>query len=576
MDWKDAAVAELMDLLRGHPLAMRVVLTKLEKKSANELTAGLGSLFQSAKREGLTEEEAAVFAALRFATDAMPAEWKPLLLPLSLHEGFVRADFYRLMVKQADPSQTETNIDDFFIALVRFGLLQDFGDEIYGIHPLLTGFIQGAGTFAFSESEKCRWETAFVEVMTRLASGITGDPSHEQASPLFYYGRNFRVALGIARTMGMASHCAYLTQLMASVAINTCQFATARKHLTELLEYYLSIGHIDGQAAAYHMLGHVSSQQHDFESANTFLQKGLELNTKSGSELRMAKNCHELGIVAAMRRDTSTAEAWYLKSLEISERLGADSGTCRTCHQLGQLAFARHDLDSATSWFHRSLAAWERLRDRYGMGGAYHHLGLVAEARGLHDQAEAWFRKGLAIAQDLHAMDRMIPAFHHLGRIAFERRDFSDATMWFHREMESAELHNDTRSVACAYHHLGMVALEEGDFILAEGWYGKSIELAERLGSKADVAMNWHEIGILAERQMQWVESYHWFIKAIGIFIEESDERANMVAASLLRTYRSCPAKMRPNLQKLGRESGLPDEFLQHLDTPLQDPPIEC
>src|SRR5262249_29841726 len=82
---KDAAVARLMDELRGHPLAMRVVLTRLEDQSVTQLTAALGTNFQALRLNTQDENEARVFATLRFATEALPGEWQPLLIPLSLH-----------------------------------------------------------------------------------------------------------------------------------------------------------------------------------------------------------------------------------------------------------------------------------------------------------------------------------------------------------------------------------------------------------------------------------------------------------------------------------------------------------
>ncbi|HEY1188027.1 MAG TPA: CHAT domain-containing protein, partial [Gemmata sp.] len=87
LDRKAPAVSELMTLLRGHPLAMRVVLSKLARRSAAELTNALGANFAQLVPRATDEAEALVFATLQFATEALPAPWQPLLIPLALHEG---------------------------------------------------------------------------------------------------------------------------------------------------------------------------------------------------------------------------------------------------------------------------------------------------------------------------------------------------------------------------------------------------------------------------------------------------------------------------------------------------------
>jgi len=71
--------------------------------------------------------QARLFAALDFATEALPAEWQPLLVPLALHERFVQAEVLELMAQQADNRFDRAAIDRFMNTLEIAGLLRAVG-----------------------------------------------------------------------------------------------------------------------------------------------------------------------------------------------------------------------------------------------------------------------------------------------------------------------------------------------------------------------------------------------------------------------------------------------------------------
>ena len=81
-----------MDLLGGHPLAMRVILPRLANTKAAELIQALQSNLTALGPSGDPAQDR-LFATLRFAEQSLPEELRPLLVPLALHERFVTADY---------------------------------------------------------------------------------------------------------------------------------------------------------------------------------------------------------------------------------------------------------------------------------------------------------------------------------------------------------------------------------------------------------------------------------------------------------------------------------------------------
>src|SRR5262249_15579169 len=149
-----------MKLLNGHPLAMRVVLPRLENRTAAELVTALQSNFEALKLNTADELEARLYATLRLATDALPAEWQPLLIPLALHEGFVDGVLLECMAKLVDDDLARPSIDGFLQALADGGLLRDCGQAVYEMHPALTSHLRSVGKANPNAAEE-PWTRAF-------------------------------------------------------------------------------------------------------------------------------------------------------------------------------------------------------------------------------------------------------------------------------------------------------------------------------------------------------------------------------------------------------------------------------
>ena len=177
-DWK-----ELMDLLEGHPLAMRVVLPRLQKHSPRRLM----ELIESNLAEFASEdqESAKLFATLGFARDGLPLELQPLLIPLALHERFVHGDMLEDMARQLDAAFDGGRIDRLTGALGVAGLVRDRGNRIYEMHPALSRFLRLGVLDRTADESRDAWCRAFVDVLGTIADKYPAKQLHEQR-PVFH------------------------------------------------------------------------------------------------------------------------------------------------------------------------------------------------------------------------------------------------------------------------------------------------------------------------------------------------------------------------------------------------------
>ncbi|MBN9121049.1 MAG: CHAT domain-containing protein [Planctomycetes bacterium] len=265
VDRTQSEVAKLLDLLRGHPLAMRVLLTRLEKESAAQLTARLEANFVAARSGAADESETRLFATLRFATDALPAAWQPLLVPLSLHDGYVVESLLTEMAKRAAPEMPAAAVGECLGALTHAGLLRSVGPGVYELHPLLTSYLRSAVARATGAGDD--WGRAFVGVLAGVADSLTPRPLHKQRGPFGVLEGNFHSARRKAERLALGVEYCALTQTLATFALNTHRLSQAAALFADLAGWNERLGREGLQAGAYHQLGIVAQERRDLAGA---------------------------------------------------------------------------------------------------------------------------------------------------------------------------------------------------------------------------------------------------------------------------------------------------------------------
>ena len=296
------AYQTLMDKLNGHPLAMRVVLLKLDEIPVNHLLREFNEGFDESEPDRVI---ACAEAALRLLESSYPPEYTAVLQFISLHQRYVQLNTLVDMMKNSDLVTGKITIKGCITVLEHAGLLCLQKKDIYTIHPTLNEYLRRhhpAETAVLS---------AFVDLMGHFSDHLAPKELTVQRAPFYIHDANFHYALFLAKMLNMDGHVVALTQSLAVFALNSRDFEGAVRLFESLVGHY--------------------SQHND--------------------DLGLASSYHQLARIAQERRDLVLAEQWYRRSLTIKEKLGDKRGAANTYAQLGTLARSQQHWLEAAQWY---------------------------------------------------------------------------------------------------------------------------------------------------------------------------------------------------------------------------------
>ncbi len=278
------ALREMIEALGGHPLSMRAVLPKLRDRPASELTAALRNNAEGLRSSNADEAEVRLFAMLKLAKDDLPEEWWPLLVGLSLHEGFVDTAHLEAMARQVDAGCTRGTVDAFLGALAAGGLLRDHGHAVFEMHPALSGFLRTTLPEEGPQRQAAAWGSAFVAIMSSAADQVVLLQAHQQRGMVQWHLANFQTARRAAQDTGMHTNYSVLTQALAMFAFNWRDYRTAWELYLALADHSQQREEAAWASGAYHQLGMVAWEQRDFAAARQWYLKSLTVKEQQGDE----------------------------------------------------------------------------------------------------------------------------------------------------------------------------------------------------------------------------------------------------------------------------------------------------
>lgn len=479
IDRGDKGLVELMNLLDGHPLGMRVVLPRLEKQRAGDLCEALRHNLDALGGEN-DEALKKLYATLRLVEDVLPEELNPLLVPLGLHERFVNEKDLLGMASFADSRWNQDKVAQFLQVLVRAGLLRRLGALLYEQHPALMAYLQTRTAERTSQETRTSWTRAFVDSMGNLADDLLKLPRLDGGILVKAYASNLHRAFKEAEHLQMKNDQAALAHLLAEHANSSSE---ARRLFCKLASICRELGMRENEIAAYNMLAGVEERAQDFAAAESWYQEALSLATTQDDKRYESMTYHNLAIMSERKHDLAAAESWADKALRVSTQA----------------------------------------MDLEGIARAHGTLATVARRRGDFFTAEEYCLKCAQFAIDTKSYILEAETYFSLALLLELKQDFSASRAWCKKSMKARQAGRLSPNFSHEYNLMGVLSLHEGQLEDAERWFKECVTLKELAGDDRGAANTYQELGVLAARKGSVEDASMWIIKAAAIFSRHQD-----------------------------------------------------
>lgn len=471
----DSEYELLINKLQGNPLAIRIILLKLEQHSPSLLLAKLNSSTNSGNNDASGIEH--LMHVLDIFDIELDEEFAPILRLIGLHEQFVLANCVNMMLDKI--GEYADKVDACFDMLTRAGLCRmAFLVNGYKIHPAVR--INLAHRHPASEAEK----RIFVDCMRWLCGQYQSKHLHEQRLVFEQFEINFRNALELARELDLKASELFLIQGLALYAQNARHYDEATRLYEFLAKLSIEYKAIDFEAAAYHQLGIVAGFCHNYDVAENRYKQSLAIRLEHGDESGASAIYFQLGISAYEQRNFDDAEKWYRQSLSISIKLNDLYRMAAAYHELGTVADKRLDFDIAEDWYRKSLEISLSQGDEHSASLTFHELGVVAENRKDFRSAVALYEKSLAINLKLGYEYDTADNYEALGIVALKCGIFNDAERLLKNALTIRLKYGDEHGVANTYMHLSELAYVHKDFNSATGFIMTALQIFRKHNNK--------------------------------------------------------------------------------------------
>jgi tetratricopeptide (TPR) repeat protein len=541
---------ELLKLLGGHPLSLRVVLRHLKSQTPVQLIEALRrglDTFQGAEEEG-REKSLAVSLDYSFANLSARAR---LHLPfLGLFSERVVASLLPDFSASPDSDWGQAYRAVFgenlqasdWIGLLNeataAGILEDLGGNIYKIHPALPWYLRQQLDKMGSQEVISNLEKKLLDFYARLAYKYDRELIGNAKLASFVLRveePNLLQQLRLAEQQQDWAYAQVILQALGQVYQRwgrEPEFKSLRERALNQIGIQLAEVKAKGRYAFIFWMqlrgidANEALKSADLETARAVYQELLDeltaLNDPSVND-GIANFNHNLGIVAYEQRRFDDAIAFYHKALQIFEDAKDFYSAARDYHEIGVVACEQRRFDDAIAFYQKALQIKEDAGDFYSAAVEYHHLGIVAYEQRRFDDAIAFYHKALQIFEDAGDFYSAAKQYHELGIVAYKQRRFDDAIAFHHKALQIREDAGDSYKAANQYHQLGIVAQEQRRFDDAIAFYHKALQIFEDVGDFYSAAMDYHHLGIVAKMQRRLDDAIAFYNKALQIYEDAGD-----------------------------------------------------
>jgi len=454
-----SAIAELVELCAGLPLAIRIIAERISRDDAERITEIISELRDhNARLDALDsgEDDADLRTVFSYSYRALDADAARLFRLLALYPG---RDSFSLHAAAALSGLTPRHARDVLDRLVTAHLLEQPTATRYRFHDLLHEYSLERATDDELPGERAaaveRLLSWFLHTASRAQERLRPNPDPElpQVSPgvaplefddytdaLSWFDDEWP---GLYASIRLALHQDAATTAVA-ILWRLRNYLSIRAHwreCTEICEAARDLGDPQSRAQVMCLLGLAHFQEHRYAESLAACHQGLELITQSPDAPVRLNLLSLIGLIHMYRGDAAEAVRWLLVALDHPM-----ADTAPILQNLGGAYGMLNQFDRALTYSERALEQHEQRGERADVARSLCNLAEAHLSLGDHDPAIQYCRRAVAVCQEIDNREGEATALVLLGRTLQAVGDDPGATAAMRRALAVLAEIGDTTS----------------------------------------------------------------------------------------------------------------------------------
>jgi tetratricopeptide (TPR) repeat protein len=280
-------------------------------------------------------------------------------------------NYYKSLAAKFDIN-SQHNLDSSLFYLHKATVLAEqlkSGEHLYSIYDYYSRIFQKSGNYALA-----------LEYLFKMMAFIDNDSAAKQDTLMFY-----RKYASLCTQIGL---CYFNMNNFKSLDYYTKSLEAVRL-LAQLDPSYPSG---EREVMIYINIGSAYLSNYDFDQAEQYFERALELNAALGNLPNESSLYNNLGIVAKEKKDFNAAFNYYFKSLEIRSEMKDSSGMAQNYNNLGDAYFLSGEDKKALEVLNKALQISRKTGNINSWKKAAYFLSIVYERTGDYQKSLEMYR----------------------------------------------------------------------------------------------------------------------------------------------------------------------------------------
>jgi DNA-binding SARP family transcriptional activator len=461
------AMAELIQLCEGLPLALRISASKLAARAHWLVGRMVERLADERRRlDELDLEGASIRATLEFSYRSLPQAAQQLLDRLSLLDQADFPDWVGAPLLDMPAAPAEDVLED----LVAGGLVEARASHDQAVRYRMHDMVRLFAREKLAETHRPADRMAAIRRYVGCWLALVGE-AHRR-----YHGGDFYVVRGRGERWPLPEN---LTDKLLASPMRW--FYAERNGLVEAI-LLASRARLDElcwdlavSSVTFFELGLYPDDWHSTHEA------ALAVTRQAGNDRGTAALLHSLGL-RSMSRDIEESRAYLRQSLELWDRLDDPHGRALVLAGLANADRLAGDFDAAQRGYNLTLKCFKEVGDLAGQASALRGLGQIAMERDHTEPARGLLERSIAVSRKAGAERDVTQSMYYSAELLWRCGDFARAEERLHQVRRKTHETGDIVGEGYSLLGLAITRTQTGAVSQADSDLRHAETLAERSG----------------------------------------------------------------------------------------------